>query len=143
MPGLGIPPEKFQERMAELQRRKYSFPTLEIPQEDVIAAIMLCGGEAYCEDIEWVLKNLFNHEIKNSYELGLFLEYIPGLEWDLDEKGDKIYWRIERNFWRKYEKDLKERMRKTMGYKKSGLEALFDNQEEGKELSLWENYKDK
>jgi len=146
MPGFGISPERMKERMNEiLSRRKFNERYFDssvrsIPLEHLMAAIALSGGEAYSEDIEWILKNLFGHEIKYKPDLFTFLdEHSEKISFDSDENG--VFWKLDKKNVKNYEESIKRSMRKALGYKDpySSLEKLFSG--EGT-LKLWENYKD-
>lgn len=149
MPGLGVSPERTKERVDELVSKKpikslYLDPSIkEIPDEHVYASIALAGGEAYPEDIRWILENLFGYSIKFPFDLESLLDDLPGLEWELDKKREEVYWRMNKKFLEKYKDAIEKAMRDAMGYVKepTGLETLFDTKETGKELNLWENYK--
>ncbi|MEM5794413.1 MAG: hypothetical protein QXS48_00760 [Candidatus Aenigmatarchaeota archaeon] len=147
MGGLGVPPEKTAERINEILSRRKSLPAYiqKIQEEDVFATLALAGGEAYIEDIKWTLESLFGYKIEKIEDLEDFLKGYRGMglnsEWD--EKREKDYWKLDKTFFKKHQKEIEERMRKALGYQKSGLEALFSEEEEGKEIDLWGNYKGK
>ncbi|MFH8086262.1 MAG: hypothetical protein QW609_00345 [Candidatus Aenigmatarchaeota archaeon] len=70
--------------------------------------------EAYLQDIKYVLENFLGYQIEIQDLEDVLMSYENlGLTWEWDE-----------------------RRRKALGYQKSGLEALFSKEEEGKEIDL-------
>jgi len=147
MPGLGIPPEKARERLAEVSSKKrirniYQDPSVkDIPFEHLVAVIGLSGGEAYLDDIKWILERLFNYKIKHDLDLFNLLEDY-GFEWDINEDGE-IYWKLNEKFVKKYEESVKRAMEKALGYRSvyAILRSLFNEKDE-REMRVWEKYKD-
>ena len=147
MPGLGISPEKAQERLAEISSKKrirniYQDPSIkDIPFEHLAAAIELGGGEAYLDDIKWILEKLFNYKIKHDLDLFNLLEDY-GFEWDVNEDGE-IYWKLNEKLVKKYGEGMRRAMEKALGYRSvyANFQSLFNEKDE-REMRLWERYKD-
>jgi hypothetical protein len=137
--------EKVQERVWEIQSNRTYIPASlrDVPVEHLLAVIGLSGGEAYLEDVKWGLENLFGHRVESVFDLEDLLKAYrnAGIKYDVDMKRDRSLFKLGEEAFRMFDKEVKEYMRKAMGYEKIGLEALFDPAEEGKKFHIWENFK--
>ena len=84
---------------------------LKIPVEHIYASIALSGGQAYTEDVLWILQELFGQASLEEDELEARLRALPNVKSKFDLKSKREYWKLEDAYFVHIRKEIEPFMR--------------------------------